>query len=122
MYIFLLGYLLTVVRIPAVHINLSFLMHEKLYHEASVYMTFGKNKGAINKFSKILENAKNIEESSFITALIQRATCYYREKMCKDGYNCSKRIAYLKKLDLDILVNSNAGDSQNRGRSQSANR
>ncbi|CAM4953391.1 unnamed protein product [Rotaria socialis] len=133
-------------------------MDKNLFHEASVCMTFGKNKGAINKFSKILENAKNIEESSFITALIQRATCYYREKMCKealvdlkkmdtqvehtrsyttvnrriwpyymapyydDGYNCSKRIAYLKKLDLDILVNSNAGDSQNRGRSQSANR
>ncbi|CAF3620019.1 unnamed protein product [Rotaria socialis] len=60
-------------------------MHEKLYHEASVYMTFGKNKGAINKFSKILENAKDIEQSSFITVLIQRATCYYREKMCKEA-------------------------------------
>ncbi|CAF3620000.1 unnamed protein product [Rotaria socialis] len=37
-----------------------------------------------------------------------------------DGYNCSKRIAYLKIVDLDILVNSNADGSQNRGRSQSA--
>ncbi|CAM4953665.1 unnamed protein product [Rotaria socialis] len=45
-----------------------------------------------------------------------------QEAEIKYGYNCSKRIAYLKKLDLDILVNSNAGDSQNRGRSQSANR
>ncbi|CAF1382849.1 unnamed protein product [Rotaria magnacalcarata] len=145
-------------------------MDKKLYHEASVYMTFGKNKGAINKFSKILENAKDIGQSSCITVLIQRATCYYREKMCKEalvdlkkvidlgykikeneqmffmyhfcniqapidevledlrevaikyGYNCSKRIAYLKKVDLDILANSNAGGSQNRGRSQSAKR
>ncbi|CAF3682484.1 unnamed protein product, partial [Rotaria socialis] len=43
-----------------------------------------------------------------------------REVAIKNGYNCSKRIAYLKIVDLDILVNSNADGSQNRGRSQSA--
>ncbi|CAM4963998.1 unnamed protein product [Rotaria socialis] len=71
-------------------------MDKNLFHEASVCMTFGKNKGAINKFSKILENAKNIEESSFITALIQRATCYYREKMCKEA------LVDLKKMDTQV--------------------
>ncbi|CAF1528410.1 unnamed protein product [Rotaria sordida] len=46
------------------------------------------------------------------------------QDMCvaSDGYNCSKRIAHLRKIDPDILTNPNAGGSQHRDRSQSAKR
>ncbi|CAF3207780.1 unnamed protein product, partial [Rotaria socialis] len=47
------------------------------------------------EFSKILENAKDIEQSSFITVLIQRATCYYREKMCKEALVDLKKVIAL---------------------------
>ncbi|CAF3166871.1 unnamed protein product [Rotaria sp. Silwood2] len=81
--IFWLCYLLAAIRISTAHNDLSFVMDDKLYREVSVFITFDINEEPINNFSKIFENAKDIDRSSLITVLIQRASYYYREIMYK---------------------------------------
>ncbi|CAF3023234.1 unnamed protein product [Rotaria sp. Silwood2] len=69
-------------------------MDDKLYREVSVFITFDINEEPINNFSKIFENAKDIDRLSLITVLIQRASYYYREIMYKEA------LAYLKKSNI----------------------
>ncbi|CAF4627182.1 unnamed protein product [Rotaria sp. Silwood1] len=70
-------------------------MDDILFHDALVFEAYHKDKEAINTWSKILENGKNIDRPTMVSVLIQRASCYYREKMYKEALVDFKEIIRL---------------------------